>query len=419
MNPWQVLGVEPGSDRKAIKRAYTRLLKDVHPEDRPDEFMQLRQAYEWALRTLEAPQKPMVFRVEQPVKESSGAFEWEGTGSGESPGRASATIEDRQYEMAQGPEAPAATIQDPWVEPEPQPVGEKPSPRLVEDQQDARQERLNRLVSAMAQLLDDPDSRNDLDRWDPLLMAPELNDFHASSAVGGWLLPQVIRLLQSGQGDCPLNPQVLLRLDERFHWTTDQRGSLPVLEDQLMRVCLLIEAAQEARSNLRQRAGWRWLGDALFNWRGRLSRLELLLTGGMLSGFFLMFLALSFQVSSSIVGNMALGSVQLILVYSLFVVYIKRVRDAGINPLVAIVVGIIFPLCQILFFIAAPKQHARYADPRLKYTDVYGRTYGELYLPKGQRPKARRILDRVTGIRPELYMLFAAAWAGWSATVFW
>ena len=42
------LGVEPYSDLRTIKRAYARLLKDVHPEERPAEFMALREAYERA-----------------------------------------------------------------------------------------------------------------------------------------------------------------------------------------------------------------------------------------------------------------------------------------------------------------------------------------------------------------------------------
>ena len=48
---WQVLGISPESDERAIKRAYAALLKKTNPEDDPAAFKVLRSAYESALRT--------------------------------------------------------------------------------------------------------------------------------------------------------------------------------------------------------------------------------------------------------------------------------------------------------------------------------------------------------------------------------
>ncbi len=48
-NIWEVLGIEPTGDKRAIRRAYARACRECHPEDHPEEFRKLHQAYEQAL----------------------------------------------------------------------------------------------------------------------------------------------------------------------------------------------------------------------------------------------------------------------------------------------------------------------------------------------------------------------------------
>ncbi|MCI8608945.1 MAG: tetratricopeptide repeat protein [Firmicutes bacterium] len=46
---WTILGLEPTQDISAIKKAYRVRLQETNPEDKPEEFMALREAYETAL----------------------------------------------------------------------------------------------------------------------------------------------------------------------------------------------------------------------------------------------------------------------------------------------------------------------------------------------------------------------------------
>ena len=136
MNPWQVLGVQPGSDRRTIKRAYTRLVKEVHPEDRPEDFMRLRQAYERAMSTLETSASPRVFTVEAeaPQPGPPQPFTWESP-RGEADAGTTLVVEEVPplEAMAHG-RRPGAVV-DRWAEPDAEPY-------TVQDDADGRQQLL-------------------------------------------------------------------------------------------------------------------------------------------------------------------------------------------------------------------------------------------------------------------------------------
>lgn len=46
---WDILGITPTEDRKIIRKAYAEQCRQYHPEENPEEFEQLRHAYETAL----------------------------------------------------------------------------------------------------------------------------------------------------------------------------------------------------------------------------------------------------------------------------------------------------------------------------------------------------------------------------------
>lgn len=76
LNKWERLGIEPTSDVKLIKRAYASKLKMYHPEDDPQGYQALREAYEWAMKqsqlqtnTVELEEQPKPSeQVKSPIK---------------------------------------------------------------------------------------------------------------------------------------------------------------------------------------------------------------------------------------------------------------------------------------------------------------------------------------------------------------
>ena len=45
---WKTLGVKPDADIASIKKAYSTLIKEYRPEQFPEQFSQIRQAFEVA-----------------------------------------------------------------------------------------------------------------------------------------------------------------------------------------------------------------------------------------------------------------------------------------------------------------------------------------------------------------------------------
>ena len=47
---WDILGISPTSDKRAIKKAYAAKCAACHPEEHPEEFDQLHKAYTAAVK---------------------------------------------------------------------------------------------------------------------------------------------------------------------------------------------------------------------------------------------------------------------------------------------------------------------------------------------------------------------------------
>ncbi len=60
-NVWELLQIEPTADREQIKKAYARQSRIFHPEEDPEGFMRLREAYSQALQWAEGSGDQLIF----------------------------------------------------------------------------------------------------------------------------------------------------------------------------------------------------------------------------------------------------------------------------------------------------------------------------------------------------------------------
>jgi|GEM_PF-2335483 len=60
MECWDILGIDADSDKRTIKRAYVKLLKQNNPEDDPERFQRIRDAYEQAVAWVESIDEPYI-----------------------------------------------------------------------------------------------------------------------------------------------------------------------------------------------------------------------------------------------------------------------------------------------------------------------------------------------------------------------
>lgn len=333
MSCWETLGVEPYSDLRTIKRAYARQLKEVHPEEHPEQFMALREAYETA-QGLTARAAPINVHSRPPVIEDNNASEQ--------------------------PVAPPA--------PDVRQQAKVDQERLAIAENEAFARRMQTLAEAFQDLLQDAQRRNDLGNWQALLGTPELSNLDIRLRHGALLLPALIQLFSDKQQQ-PLPADVLVLLDDSFHWTQDQCITLPVSEESMQRFCLLLAAARNSIVSTPPRTGWKWFFKAMFATGGRLSRTEffvgLALTGAImwligLAGFWILprdrFTALGTGLT-------------LMLVYVLVNAYCKRIADSGSNVVLVLIIGIFLPFVYLFYAFGSPEKGWSNSNPRTPFVD--------------------------------------------------
>lgn len=335
VNAWEYLGIPPNSDKRTIKLAYARRARECNPEDKPDEFMALRQAYETALEAISAPSQV-----------------------------------DRSFSFA----APAAsTTPRPSVEPEPQlepqPISEAQPVQAERPAVDTRE--VQRLAEEIAALVQQAGGTSNLEAMEALLNNPLLEFPSIRDDIGHHVLNVLWQKISDASPRCcPLDRSVILTLDRTFGWSSDYRD-VPGLP--MDNIYLLLDAAHASEIESSKRLGWRWLGRLLANSRGRISRLEwlfafLVLVLGTVATLNLIQGVMNALPRTPYHSEIFLG-VALLATISFFCFTVKRSVDAGVSPIATLIFGFLFPVTLLFFIAGVPKEHARHEDPRIKFTD--------------------------------------------------
>lgn len=76
MYPWDVLGIDQTDDKRVIKKAYAQLLRKYRPDEQPEQFQEVNQAYQFALKIISSvasdPQQPVVSQTYPNQNQPSG-----------------------------------------------------------------------------------------------------------------------------------------------------------------------------------------------------------------------------------------------------------------------------------------------------------------------------------------------------------
>ena len=140
----------------------------------------------------------------------------------------------------------------------------------------------------------------------------------------------------------------------------------------MQRLCLLVGAAHRSIASAPPRTGWGWFFSSMFRPDGRLSRTEFF-TGMtlLLPAAFLVAFAMAILLPQQL-RDAVIIVIWLVAVYAVVIALIKRIRDSGTNIYIALVLGIAFPVMNLLYIFGNSRDPVSTpGNPRARFVDPY------------------------------------------------
>ncbi|MBW7477556.1 tetratricopeptide repeat protein [Paenibacillus oenotherae] len=221
MRVWNILGIEPTDDVKSIKRAYARLLKIHHPEDDPQGYQRLREAYDLAIKLAKQSGHSSSTRALKDSEDEAGR-DIEGS-AGDDAGQGAAYSGSSDYEAEAEDEIPAELRNSYYLE-----WDNKPDP----------ESQLNLFIHTVEHIYNDMQSRMNKANWLELLNADIVWNASMRAAVSD-------RLLHFLEGHYFLPAAIWELLDGTFHWSNQDLGQ----NEELAHEFPAVYAYMSAKSN--------------------------------------------------------------------------------------------------------------------------------------------------------------------------
>lgn len=187
MNPWTVLGIEEGCDRRTIKRAYARLIKQHHPEEDPEGFQRVRAAYEKVLEQLEF-------------------FNWTETNG----------VQNTEHH--EKPIMPAES-EEVLVNPE---VKVEISNEIAIEDESSPEESLSDLLHFVEEVLTSPALWSDIEIWKQIFASELLWHLDTKMEFTDTLFSMILYWREDAPSERYLSIDIWLYLEERCHWLDNE-----------------------------------------------------------------------------------------------------------------------------------------------------------------------------------------------------
>ena len=181
MNCFTVLGIEPTTEKKTIKRAYAAKSREFHPEEHPEEFQRIHDAYEealaWAERNAGREEEPQMPEEPRRMEEESGEDRMENSREKDEKSEESAT---QSVEPPEQPKDDSEAWDGDWT-------------RQFQDMADASERQgaddreVRKIMEQCISLYLNEKERNKLYHWKDILEEPAYREyFRTKTFVESW-----------------------------------------------------------------------------------------------------------------------------------------------------------------------------------------------------------------------------------------